>query len=157
MAAQFHDGRGPLAERDLASVERELGVQFPADYRAFMVRHNGGRAIPKAFKISWQQGQPPAEDWRTSALSWLFFVWDKPEANLLRMNTVTYKDRIPEQTVAIGTDAFGNPILLAFGGPHKGKVLFWSSDHEVEEGQTPGYDNVGVIADSFSDFLSKLY
>jgi hypothetical protein len=58
-------------------------------------------------------------------------------------------------TLAIASDAGGNVLLLALSGPFVGKVLFWCKDHEVEEGCVPGYENVGVVADSFDDFLNN--
>lgn len=155
MAVTIHSSQGPLREQDLAAVERQLGIRFPEDYRAFMLRYNGGRPEPDGFDIAWAEGQPAGEDWKTSCFGWLYSVWDRDEVNLLESNQVAFAGRIPRDTVAIGDDAGGNPILLALAGPYQGKVLFWCMDYEARDGETPGYGNVGVIADSFDDFLAN--
>lgn len=146
---------GPLDPQTLAEAEGALGVQLPDDYRSFMLQSNGGRPKPSGFDIDWQDGQPPAGDWRTSSLSMLYPVADPPEDGLLHMNTVTFAGRLPAHTLAIGSDAGGNALLLALGGPWQGKVLFWCKDHEVADGAIPGYDNVGLVADSFQDLLDQ--
>ena len=46
-------GRDGASEQELAQAERELGVQFPDDYRAVMLRCDGGGA-----------GEGYAWDWR---------------------------------------------------------------------------------------------
>jgi hypothetical protein len=68
---------------------------------------------------------------------------------------MTLRDRLPPDTVAIASDAGGNQLLLAFRGPHAGKVLLWIKDHEASDGETPGYENVGVVADSFADLIEN--
>jgi hypothetical protein len=155
MKVVITESKAPLSAQDLSNVECALGVGLPKDYKSFLLNHNGGATQPDGFAVVWQKGQKGAEDWKSSTLSRLYYVWDERQSNLVRANTVTFKDRIPRDTITVGTDAGGNQILLATGGPHKGKVLFWVKDHEVEEGEEPGYENVGVLADSFDDFLNR--
>ncbi len=155
MSTIVMDTKGPLLEEKLAMVEQMLGVKFPQDYRNFMLKNNGGRTDPDGFDIVWQANQEIAEDWRTSTLSWFFSIWDNRAENLIRINTVTFRGRIPMGTVAIGRDAGGNLILLVVDGPLAGRILFWVKDHEVEEGQVPGFDNVGFLANSFDEFLNS--
>jgi hypothetical protein len=88
-------------------------------------------------------------------VSRFYAVTQEHNSNLVRANTRTFAGRLPPHTIAIATDPFANQILLALGGPLAGKVLFWSKDDEVREGDAPGYDNVGVIADSFTDLLAR--
>ena len=103
----------------------------------------------------WQTAQAPAPDWRTSKLSRFYAITDERTSNLLRANTVTFARRLPAQTISIAIDAGGNQLLLALGGPMAGKILFWAKDHEAEEGTQPSYDNVGFVADSFTDLLQQ--
>lgn len=144
---------GPLDEAKLAAAESSLGVRLPDDLRRFMLRYNGGRPKPSGFDIAWQDGQACAADWRTSSLSLIYPVADPPADDLVRMNEVTFRGRVPEETLVIGCDAGGNQILLALDGPMKGRILFWCKDHEVQDGARPGYGNIGLLADSFQDFL----
>ena len=44
---------------------------------------------------------------------------------------------------------------MGVAGEYKDKVLFWVKDYEVEEGEVPGFDNVGFLADSFDEFINE--
>lgn len=153
MAATIHEGKGPLAEADLQTAELALGVKFPPDYCAFLLQLNGGYPEPDGIRLHRQPEQACRDEWGTTAMSWFYSVTDERVGNLVRINLVSLRDRLPLDTVAIGSDAGGNQLLLALGGPHAGKVLLWIQDHEASDGEAPGYDNVGFVADSFADFI----
>ncbi|ATB40254.1 hypothetical protein CYFUS_005702 [Cystobacter fuscus] len=158
MSVIISESKAPLSANDLANVERELGVVLPDDYKSFMLQHNGGTTEPDGFAIRWREGQKGADDWKTSTLSRLYYVWNERLSNLVRNNKTTFKDRIPSDTITVGADAGGNQILLVVSGLNKGKVLFWVKDYEASDGDTSGYDNVGVLADSFEEFINhKLF
>jgi hypothetical protein len=147
---------GHLTEAALSTVEHEFGIRFPSDYRSFLLKFNGGRPSPAAFDIAWQSGQLAGEDWKSSEVSRFLAIYDGDKANFIELNRVDFKGRLPADTVAIAQDPGGNIILLAVKGPLANRVLFWVKDHEVEEGHKPGYENVGIVADSFDEFLNKL-
>lgn len=155
MAATIHEGQGPLAEADVQAAEQALGVKFPPDYREFLLSVNGGYPEPDGVRIHWAPGQVCGGEWGTTAMSWFYSVTDEQVGNLVRINQVSLRDRLPLDTVAIGSDAGGNQLLLALGGPHAGKLLLWIQDHEASDGETPGYENVGFVADSFEDFIQN--
>jgi hypothetical protein len=155
MPAEIREGKGPLAESDVQAAEQALGVQFPSDYRAFLLRVNGGYPEPDGLRIYWAPGQVCGEDWRTTAMSWFYEISDSDVCNLVTTNRIDFAGRLPPGTLAIASDAGGNQLLLAFSGPHAGQVLLWIKDHEASDGETPGYDNVGVVADSFADLLQN--
>lgn len=75
------------------------------------------------------------------------------DPDLYEYNAVTFKGRIPADTLAIAHDAGGNLILLALAGIHAGKVLFWVREYEAEEGARPDYGNIGVLAGDFGAFI----
>ena len=52
MTLSISDSAAAVSDADLAAVERRLGVNFPDDYRAFLLRHNGGVPRPGRFRIS---------------------------------------------------------------------------------------------------------
>lgn len=151
----IHESRPTASASQVAQAETQLNVRLPQDYRDFLMNTNGGYPDPDGFDILWQPGQPPAEDWKTSTLSRFYAITEERHSNLLKANLVTFVKRLPASTIAIATDAGSNQLLLALGGPLAGKVLFWAKDHEVEEGETPGYDNIGIVADSFTDLLAN--
>jgi hypothetical protein len=156
MPATIAEAPGPASEASIAAAESALGVRFADDYRSFLRTANGGHPEPDAFAIQWQTGQPPADDWQSSSMSWFYGIDDPVRsANLVRVNTVTFRHRLPKDTFAFASDAGGNQLLFATDGPFAGKLLFWCKDHEATDGATPGFDNVGVVADSFEDFLER--
>lgn len=155
MAATILKGNGLLADADVRAAEQALGVSFPPDYREFLLRVNGGFPDPRGFNVDWAPGQVCGQDWRRTSLSWFYEISDSDVCNLVTTNRVDFADRLPPRTLAIASDAGGNQLLLAFGGPHAGKVLLWIKDHEASDGATPGYDNVGFVADSFTDFIQN--
>ena len=158
MPARIEQPKTPATDEAIAAAQSAIGLNFPADYRAFLKTFNGGRPEPDSFRIQWRDEQAPAQDWRTSSMGWFYAIGSAVRSSdLVRVNTVTFRDRLPKGTVAIGYDAASNQLLLAVEGPFAGKLLFWCKDHEVPQGQVPGYDNVGVMAEGFQDFLDKLY
>ena len=154
MPVQIKDSESPLSEADVEQAEKVIGVKFPNVYRDFLLKSNGGRPRPDEFDIDWGP-ERSSLGWRRSMVDWFLSIYDGQYSNLVEYNTVDFKDRIPADTLAIAHDPGGNLILLGVGEENNGKVFFWVKDHEVEEGETPGYDNVGILADSLTEFLDK--
>ncbi len=160
---QFIKPDSKLTESDISNVENALWVIFPIDYRNFLLNNNGWRPVPAIFNIEWNidndcsQGRKSSELWR------LFSIYDinsenyddMNNENLLEMNTVDYKGRIPSDTIAIAQDPGWDVILLAVKWPHINKVLYWVRDYEVEEWEKPNYENIWFIADSFDDLINN--
>jgi cell wall assembly regulator SMI1 len=48
---RFTESGPPLTEERLQGAERRLGVTLPDEYRAFLLRHNGGRPHPSTLSI----------------------------------------------------------------------------------------------------------
>lgn len=46
----FEEAAPPASDEQIAATERELGVTFPAAYRAFLAKHNGGYLDPAHFE-----------------------------------------------------------------------------------------------------------
>lgn len=148
MPVEISAGQGPLAESELAAAEQQLGVKLPDDYRRFMLQHNGGQPEPDGFAIQWRPGQKAAAAAATSMVSWFFMVYGGRHENLLRMNQITFRDRLPKGTVAIGRDPGSNLLLLRCDdSPQRGELLYWLMEMEA------GGDNVGHVAASFDEFL----
>ena len=39
----------------------------------------------------------------------------------------------------------------------RGKIYFWDHEMEADEGETPNYSNLTLIADSFDEFIEGLH
>jgi hypothetical protein len=65
---------------------------------------------------------------------------------------------MPADTVPIGGDLGSNSLLIGISGPNRGKIFFWVNDYaSTDDDSEPNYDNVGFVADSFTEFLQILY
>ncbi len=148
MALEFTNGPVALTPEAQATAEQALGLPWPDDYRAYMLAHNGGRVKPDTFDIHWRPGQPAAAAGTWAQVARLFYVHEGKHENLMRMNQITFKGRLPKGTLAIGRDPGSNLLLLRCdSSPQRGEVLYWLMEMES------GGDNVGPVAASFDEFL----
>ena len=108
MALEFTNGPVALTPEALAAAEQALGLPWPDDYRAYMLAHNGGRVKPDTFDINWRPGQPAAAAGTWAQVARLFYVHEGKHENLLRMNQITFKGRLPK-----GMPSFGESPRLA--------------------------------------------
>ena len=145
----------PLNPQKIASIEKKFGIKLPHDYRVFLLKNNGGWPEPEGFDISWREDQECGKHWRTSSVSRFLSIDAGQNADFLKYNLTTFKGRVPKDTIAIAHDPGGNLILLGVAGEYVGNILFWVKDYECEEGEVPGYDNVGLLADSLVEFINK--
>jgi cell wall assembly regulator SMI1 len=154
MAVDIYASERPLAPDELERAEKTLGVSLPEDYKRFLLAHNGGRPRPDAFRITWK-GQPFAPGWRVSAVGDFHAIYEGDAVNLL-VDARKFKDRIPKEMLPVATDPGSNLVLLGLAGANRGKVFFWI--HELEEEfDERSFDNLGLLANSFDEFLDSLF
>ncbi len=149
MAVQMYHSREQLSERDIVNTESQLGFTLPVAYRVFLLRNNGGRPQPNAFPID----NNPAD---THGLVQAFLCIKEGDIYNLGTYVRRYRDRVPSGLLPIAVDPGGNLICLATSGVRAGKVYFWDHEEEANEGETPGYNNTYLIANSFDEFLNSL-
>ncbi len=157
MNITMYDVGPKLNQEVLTEIEKKINHKLPKEYKEFMLQYNGGAPVPSAFRIQWS-GQEWAEGDEAGLLEYLFSIYDEPAVNFLK-NYITYNGRIPKDTIAIANDPGGNVILLGTGESNEGKVYYWDHNHEIdeEEEEEPDYRNVGLIANSFNEFIDSLY
>lgn len=136
------------SEALLQQLESELGTQLPGDYRCFLAETNGGRPAPSRFAMQTSTGS------NESVVDWFLTLDPKEDLYTVLEYRNMYSDRIPEGLLPIACDPFGNLLLLDLGGKVRGSVYFW--DHEQESMDKPTWDNISVVAQSFTDFLNTL-
>jgi hypothetical protein len=132
---EYPDGHRPATEQDVTHLEMAITAVLPADYRAFLLQHNGGYPKPSGFC----NGQEVVNS---------FFGFCEKN-NCLLCNFYMTRTVLPFDVIPIAGDPFGNYICLATSKPQAGKVFFW--DHE---GGASG--NLSELADSFSAFLDSM-
>lgn len=144
----------PLEEAKLKEMERVIGSPLPPDYRAFLLRYNGGQPFPSGFRMK-REGRGYSE----SCVAWLYGIQDGGEFfNSFEFHYRSCLGRMPPNIVPIGSDPGGNQICISIAGRDLGHVYFWDHEREADpdEGEEPGYDNLYFVADSFSAFLASL-
>jgi hypothetical protein len=129
---------GPrLTPQHLTDVEAELGTKLPDDYRAFLLKYNGGRPVPDTVDVENAPGTP-------TDVQTLFGIGRQIESSGLVWNKQVLADRLPEDCLPIACDSGGNLFCLAEGG----RVVYIDLD-SPEPGKY-------LVADSFDAFLQKL-
>ena len=145
----------PAPEKAIRSLESDLGGTLPDDYRAFLVRCNGGFCGGSL----WFKGPTP-EGEKADAGVHHIGGFRRESYFSIQKSVECYKGRISSDLLWIMDDPFGNAICLGVKGPHQGKVFFW--DHEEEpdpdewDGGVETAGNVSLLANSFSDFVAGL-
>ena len=139
---------GIATEEDVAEFEKQLKTSLPADYRQFLLTHNGGMPEASVFRINYELGEGIVNDF--------FGLHDGPNYASLRWHQEISRGRMPDILLPIGGDPGGNLICISLGTEDKGAIYFWEHEFEGDEGEEPIFDNVYRIADSFSQFLNEL-
>jgi cell wall assembly regulator SMI1 len=149
---------GPVTEGRLRRLEAGLKGRLPDDYRAFLLRHNGGRPTLSRFTFEADGEQ------QESILEWFFAVHDRPYeepddwdpdggelppyfAQPLESVWADFRSQKPRSGVLpIGRDPSANLICLGYAGKRAGAV--WWYDHDT--------DLFVRLAGSFAEFLAGL-
>jgi hypothetical protein len=139
--------QGLVSRDQLAPLERRLGGHLPDDYVAFLLQHNGGRADSSTFEFEDGAGEKTR-----SRVVWFFGLADDDSYGF-SANMDDYEDRIPSAFLPIGSDPFGNLLLLCVRPEDHGSVWFWDHEEETEE---PDLSNMSRIAGAFGEFLGAL-
>lgn len=137
---------GRCTERGLLAFERRIGRKLPADYRAFLLEHNGGTPDATLVKV---RGV-------SSAVKRLHGLHNGPSWARLESLRRSHAGRVPAGLLPIGADPFGNVFCLGLAGRWRGKVWFWDHEGEADEDEPPRVDNLKLVAASFASFLAKL-
>ena len=141
-------GTKPTSEQAIERLEQHLGVTLPADYRAFLLRTNGGAPFPEdAYRHARY----------STILSMFYAVEHERKSFTIAQNRLTFDARIPADLLAIADDLGSDRICIGIGDDNYGKVYMWVQVDESGPHETPDYRNVGLIAESFDEFLNLFY
>ena len=151
---------GPTTQTEIAALERHLGHSLPADYRLFLLQHNGGQPQPDALTISIFGHDEenivmclfPVCDPSIGAVeveeiaelrTWpVHCAWDDLQSDLKNL----FEKEFDHPLLPIGTDGSTNYYCIELSGPNCGSVHFLES--EMAETQQ--------LAANFDEFLNLL-
>jgi cell wall assembly regulator SMI1 len=152
---------GPTNVAQVADFEEYIGHRLPAEYREFLLQHNGGHPAPDAFLVDTGIGEQedivmcffPLRDRALGSVTvqdleelrtWpLHCAWDDLQSDLENLYA---EAGIDEPLLPTGTDGSGNYFCIVLDGPRKGSVVFL--DHETGE--------TFLLGESFTAFLGSL-
>ena len=135
-------------EEELRLLEEELGVRLPDDYRAFLVKFNGGRPEPNWFPVQGELGMGGVD----------LFLGVRGAGDWDDLLTAKRRllERMPAHMLPIADAECGNVICLSLGTSDSGSVYYWDHELEADEGEVPTYSNLFKVADSFSAFFDSI-
>lgn len=132
-------------DSQLDELEEKLGNILPRFYREFLKDTNGGRPKPEKFSFTTKDGTHENDN-----LHYFYALYSGKIGNLGRKIDV-FKDRIPEGTLPIACDSFGNQILLRMGNQPDGPVYFWDHELELLGDETRRTDRGGSLLEGRTD------
>jgi hypothetical protein len=136
---------GKIDLQDISQFESHNNINLPEDYKYFLITHNGGKPNPNI--------EPTVK----SDVQWIYGMVSKPYYASLFQHLDMFQNRLPSWYIPIANDSGGNLYIMSLYEENRGVVAFWDHENEAEEGQADQYfDNVSLVASSFTDFLNQL-
>lgn len=138
---EIKDPSRPLSANDIAELEAFVGCKLPADYRAFLLRTNGGTPEPDVIDI---EGAP----FQGSVVRVLHGIDTSDKCDDIRWNLQVLEGCLENKLLPIATDPYGHKFMLVLNEDHYGHVNYFDS------GEIP--PRPYLVTDNFDEFLAKL-
>jgi hypothetical protein len=135
---------GQIEIKDIAQFETHNNISLPQDYKDFLLRHNGGRPKPNIV--------PSIK----SDVQWIYGMVDEPYYASISQHIDMFHKRIPSWYFPIANDSGGNLYLMSLYQENHGLIAFWNHEGETGGDADQYFDNMTIVANSFSDFLNEL-
>jgi len=148
---EFAESLPRVTAAAIRKVEKELGVVFPDDYRAFLRTINGGIPTPSEFALA-EPGRPGER----ACIDFLYGIGaDREERDLLyeQERIVERTDKLPDGFVTIAFDPGAAPYFIGTKGKKSGAIYFYDPSGFLDPGKSP---KLYVAAKSFTDLLKRM-
>jgi hypothetical protein len=133
-----------LTEPELQEFEKTYDIILPADYRQFILRHNGGTAAKEFYKID--DGFPGDDDGVYLAV-FRSIKYGTVTVDAAIRNFKVLENLIPQHFIPVTDDIAGNPICISFNKDEFGRVYIVYLDLG---------GSVRFVADSFIALLNGI-
>jgi hypothetical protein len=162
---EFYFPAPRIVESEILEFEQVIGTKLPVQYRQYLLSHAvGGTTIPDlAFRIT-KSGVLNKDDPDDEVMLGYLLSMDKTSpSNLFEYYDTRNSDEreypyLPNDMITIGGDPGGGLLLIGIQGTKKGKVFYWDSNKfNKNETDSPDYNNISFVANSFSEFIDLLY
>ena len=137
------------SEESIQRLEIEFGLRLPEEYRRFLASFNGGKPVPSGFSFETNEGLSE------SSIRYFLTLDTNAEHYTIWEFLVRYRDRIPSGLLPVACDSFENLVLIDVGAKEVGSVYFW--DHEKESMDEPTWENISLVAPSFTALEQTLH
>lgn len=129
----------------IESLEKQLNITLPDDYKKFLVSNNGAKIVDGYFYV---------KDLNQEILmDVLYGIGLEKRVFNLEFWHQEYGDEIPQSSLLIGGDPGGGFILLINNGENDGVYYY---DHSYSFNESSDENNTYLISRSFSLFLDML-
>jgi len=147
MITNMENSQATINENDINCFEKRFGIVLPEDYKRFLIKYNGGKPSPRRFKTI---------DNKTITSLLLILPLADIQSENLASNYISFNqgNKIPKNLLPIGQDPIKNKICMSIGGEDVGYIYYWDMDEDF--GNAPSYDNMFLVAKSFTDFINSL-
>jgi hypothetical protein len=146
--------RGPVIsadelERGIQEIEERVGVKIPSDFRSYLA------AYGRPFGTRPLLVCPSTESDETFDIM-VFYGIRSDRFDILK-EWISFDNRFPIKCIPIGHNIFGDSYLYDLSDSNE-KVYIWLHEQEVNEKMEfmPYYSNMILLANSFTEFLSRL-
>lgn len=140
-----------LSNKDIKKMEGALHLDFPQDYKDFLLKKNGGMPENEV-EFDFIESDPSTKE-ELEQGSDIHYFYDDNEVIESYGNLVD-EGLIPAEYLPIACDSFDNQILIYLGkDDNYGSIFFADSESEDPEGSSWG---LSKVADSFTAFLDML-
>jgi len=150
----------PATEAEVLEVEKTVGARLPDDYRKFLKTRNGfnAKTLPLAIPI-YNAYLEMDEPYVFNTLFTTSAEAGEHSALLPRQDDYRFKTRVARRLMIIGCTLGADRICMSISGHDQGHVYHWyprdvDSWEQVERNSE---DHLMPLANSFSEFWSKLY
>ena len=148
------DSRKPININDIKKLELFVAAKLPRDYVDFLMMYNGGHPI----RSSYDTLEPIRQQLYEAEISKFYALCKEEDLSIIYNFSLSMQNHdIPPDLLPIGYGSGGDEICLCIRGPNYGKVYFWDVHDQSQGGEEPSYKNVYLIANSFTEFINKLY
>lgn len=154
----------PVKDEEIAEIEKSRGYSLPSDFKNFIQKYGWSGFFPRASVRPIDPIPPQVTD--EDVLGFVcFYGAETDRGGLLSMSRAKFTESMPPTVIPIGESDGSSQYVLGIGGDDLNKVYFWNfeewpdpEDYEDEGLELPEdwqYKNMTLVANSFSDFLSR--
>ena len=147
MSVTIQNQETPLKDREIPVIEKRLGFKLPEQYKAFLLKNNGGTPSPDTVPYNGEY---------FDYVSLFYAVRTNAYSNDLFRNIEEYKEYILDHYLPIAESPGGDVYCISLKTDDYGAIYCW--DHEeANYGGEPWEENMIKLANSLNEFLESLY